>query len=324
MPQTIALMSIRAVCSPWGERGGLAGMVGGALAVVNGREIVTAGDEPLSEGAVVRMWFARVASRSQSARTQEAYMAALRRFAAFREGAALLATTRADALRYAEHLAGTGLAPASVAQALSAMRSLFSFAADLGAIPYSPFAIVRTPKVSTGGAPRMLAKSEVRAMLDAAEPKWRAMILLLATTGLRISEALDATWDHTFTDPQGNTGLRVVGKGGKAREVKLLPAVVAALKPLRAGPFLLPNNKGERLSHQAADAALGRIATKAGLGKKVSAHWLRHFLATQALAAGAPLLQVQQDLGHAALATTQRYLHAAKGLEKTSADFVGL
>ncbi len=300
-------------------------MVEGALAVVNGRAVATVGDEPLSEGAVVRMWLSRVASRSHSVKTQEAYLAALRRFSAFRDGQPLLATTRAEALRYAEHLAGTGLAPASVAQALSAMRSLFSFSADLGAVPYSPFAIVRTPKVASEGAPRILSKDEVQAMLDVAEPKWRAVILLLATTGLRISEALDATWAHVFADPDGRTGLRVVGKGGKAREVKLMPSVVATLAPLRTAPdgYLLPNNKGERLSHQAADAALARIATKAGLGKRVSAHWLRHFMATQALAGGMDLLRVQADLGHAALTTTQRYLHAARGLERTSADVIG-
>ncbi len=162
-------------------------------------------------------------------------------------------------------------------------------------------------------------------MLEASEGKTRAMILLLATTGLRISEALDARWSDTYQDPLGNAGLRVVGKGGKARSVKVLPAVVEALRPFRASQdgYLLPNASGERMSHQSADQAISRAAARAGItDRRVSAHWLRHFLATQALAAGAPLLQVQQDLGHAALATTQRYLHAAKGLEKTSADYV--
>jgi|GEM_PF-6369749 len=58
---------------------------------------------------------------------------------------------------------------------------------------------------------------------------------------------------------------------------------------------------------------LARAAKWVGLEKHVSAHWLRHFLATQALANGTDLLQVQKDLlGHPKLATTQRYLHAAQ------------
>jgi integrase len=51
---------------------------------------------------------------------------------------------------------------------------------------------VRTPKASTQGVPRMLSQNEVRGMPDASENKTHALILLLATTGLRISEALDA------------------------------------------------------------------------------------------------------------------------------------
>lgn len=299
-------------------------MVGGDLVTVNGRAVATLGEEALSEGAVVRMWFSRVASRSRSAETQTAYLRALRRFSAFRGGAPLLATTRTEALAYAEHLAASGLAPASAAQALSAMRSLFGFAADLGAVPFSPFGIVRTPKVATEGAPRMLSQAEVRAMVQASEGKCRALIVLLARTGLRISEALDAKWEHAYSDPHGNTGIRVVGKGGKAREVKLVPQVLEALAPWKAaGGYLLPNREGGRMSKQSADQMLARAAKRAGLEKSVSAHWLRHYLATTALANGAPLLQVQKDLGHAALATTQRYLHAAEGLQKTSADAVG-
>ena len=171
----------------------------------------------------------------------------------------------------------------------------------------------------------MLSRAEVRAMVDAGSPKGRALVLLLSTTGLRISEALAATWADTYSDPHGNTGLRVVGKGGKVRDVKLLPSVVSALSEWKVdGGPLLPARHGGHMSKQSADALLSRLAKKAGVQKNVSAHWLRHYLATQALANGAPLLTVQRDLGHAALATTQRYLHAAEGLDKTSADFVAL
>ena len=155
-------------------------------------------------------------------------------------------------------------------------------------------------------------------MLAASEGKTHALILLLVTTGLRISEALDARWNHLYADPHGSTGLRVAGRGAKVRDVQILPAVVEALKPFRTGPagYLIPNDKGARLSQQAADQAIARAAQRAGIDKQVSAHRLRHYLAN-----GADLLQVQKDLGHAALATIQRYLHAAKGLDKTSADF---
>ena len=162
-------------------------------------------------------------------------------------------------------------------------------------------------------------------MVAAAPPKGRALLLLLGTTGLRISEALGATWAHVYTDPSGKVRLRVIGKGGKAREVKLLPAVVEALGPFKTAPDapLLPGRPGMPWSKENADGMLRRIAKAAGVDKAVSAHWLRHFMATQALAGGMDLLRVQADLGHSALATTQRYLHAAKGLQRTSADIIG-
>lgn len=285
-------------------------------------------EAPADECALVDLWLASVWRRSNSAKTLEAYRRALARYRFWLGDRALRSVQLPDAVAYARHLEGTGLAASSQAQALAAVRSLYRFLAKVGpaagGVEHSPFEAVPTPKVATAGAPRMLSTAEVRAMLEVASPKGAALVRLLATTGLRISEALGATWTHVFTDPHGNTGLRVVGKGGKAREVKLTPAVLEALAPWKTadGP-LVPARHGGPMSKQSADAMLARLARKAGIGKNVSAHWLRHYLATQALANGAPLLTVQRDLGHAALATTQRYLHAAEGLKRTSADFVG-
>jgi len=279
-------------------------------------------DAPLDAPAVLRMWLARAYARSHSDATLRAYTAAVQRFQRHIGDRDLLSVTQREALWYAQALGESGLAPASQARDLAALRSLFTFAEDLGVVAKSPWRIVRGPKVATEGAPRMLSREDLRAMMAAATPKGRALLLLLATTGLRISEALDATWAHVYTDPMGNTGLRVVGKGGKERSVKLLPMVVDALAAWRTadGP-IWPARHGGKCSPQSADAMIGRICKAAGV-KHVSAHWLRHHLATVALANGADLLQVQQDLGHASLRTTQKYLHMAKGLQRTSADYV--
>ncbi|MDE3095812.1 MAG: tyrosine-type recombinase/integrase [Chloroflexota bacterium] len=271
--------------------------------------------------AVVRLWLARAYARSHSDGTVRAYTGAVQRFAAHL-GRDVLTATQTEALWYAQALGECGMASATQAKHLAALRSLFSFAEDLGAVAKSPFRVVLAPRVAADGAPRMLSREELRAMLAAAAPKGRALLLLLATTGLRISEALDATWAHVYRDPTGNTGLRVVGKGGKARSVKLLPRVLQALEAWRtdAGP-LWPARHGGRCSQQAADRMLARIAVAAGV-RHVSAHWLRSYLATQAFVAGADLMQVQSDLGHASVRTTQRYIRLAKGLVRTSADLV--
>ncbi len=64
------------------------------------------------------------------------------------------------------------------------------------------------------------------------------------------------------------------------------------------------------------------LSQRAGINKTVTPHVLRHSFATLALLNGADLLRVKEDLGHGALSTTQRYLHAAKNLEQGSADFL--
>ena len=61
---------------------------------------------------------------------------------------------------------------------------------------------------------------------------------------------------------------------------------------------------------------------QAGIGKAASPHWFRHSHATLALAGGASLVQVQRDLGHVSLQTTQKYLHLVHGLRQGSADFL--
>ena len=66
---------------------------------------------------------------------------------------------------------------------------------------------------------------------------------------------------------------------------------------------------------------LGRLSWRVGV-RHVSAHCLRHHNLTTAFARGADLLTVQRDAGHASIRTTQRYLHAATGLARTTADYV--
>jgi integrase/recombinase XerD len=271
----------------------------------------------------IDMWLRATLERSGSRETHTAYARALRRFQAWWGDRPLLAVRPADAVRYAEYLRTCGLAPSSQSQAIAAMRSLYGFAARSGVLPSSPFQNAPTPKVGPRAVTSSLEREDIEQMLAVARPRPQAVLLLLATTGLRISEALDARWSDTFTDERERTGLRVAGRG-RARTVKLLPAVVDALAAIRQGEYLLPARDGGRWTKQGADAMLARLAKRAEIGKPVSAEGLRRFLATHALAGGAPLVQVQQDLGHAALATTQRYLRAGAGLEMGSADFLHL
>ncbi|MFO0092334.1 MAG: tyrosine recombinase [Armatimonadota bacterium] len=142
----------------------------------------------------------------------------------------------------------------------------------------------------------------------------RAFLELLYGTGLRVSEAVSLRTDAVLT---GDQALRVTGKRGKTRVLPVPGETWAwvetyvrdarpqlASKPVAA---LWLNDRGGPLSRQSADRIVRQRARRAGLGRGISAHTLRHTYAVHLLEGGADLRAVQELLGHASLATTQIY-----------------
>lgn len=118
--------------------------------------------------------------------TITAYRADVAAFRAFSRKP-LRATYLGDLQRYADVLSG---APATRARRLKALKSLLSFAARLGYMPFNVGAAIRGPKVETKLAERILSERQVFALLEAVEnnPRDHALIRLLYNGGLRVSE----------------------------------------------------------------------------------------------------------------------------------------
>ncbi|MEM6490516.1 MAG: tyrosine-type recombinase/integrase, partial [Pseudomonadota bacterium] len=114
--------------------------------------------------------------------------------------------------------------------------------------------------------------------------------------------------------PLGQT-LRVKGKGGKTRDLPVLPIVAAKLDVYLARcPFrgdgdapLFRGAKGGRLNARIAQLRIAQLRRGLGLSERVTPHALRHAFATHLLSGGADLRVIQELLGHASLSTTQRY-----------------
>lgn len=264
--------------------------------------------------------------------TRPLYSANVRRFARWLNKS-LLEATRADVQRYMVYLASArqegkhagkeGLAPASIVRHVAAISSFLDYCVDEGALTVNPAARVRRPSVES--APRIgLTLDESRALLTAAEkhsPRAYALVLLLLSTGLRISEAIGADID-SIGDDGGHAILQVVRKGGGRGRVPLPPAVLAAVRGLigdrTEGPIFLKFRRDGRMSPRAARHVLVAIADRAGLGH-VHPHRLRHTAATLALKAGADVVRVQRMLGHKRPETTMRYLQGITDLDDSPA-----
>ena len=267
--------------------------------------------------------------RGLSAHTLRAYEGDLRQLLGFLEeyrgGATSPSDVDALAVRsFVAWCARRGLSRRSQGRALSAVRSLFRWAAREGRAPANVAAGVRTPKTDKK-LPRHLRPGEVERVLDAPlgrddalALRDRALLELLYATGLRVGELVGLDWRDL--DLKGRV-LRVIGKGGKERMVPFgVPAQQALqdwLRPWeqlrsselgREEPVFL-NARGERLSARSVRRLLDRATAEASLDGHVSPHALRHSFATHLLERGADLRAIQELLGHASLATTQRYTH---------------
>ena len=208
----------------------------------------------------------------------------------------------------------------SVARALSAVRSFHRFLLREGVTTRDPAVGVAHPRLPRS-LPRPLPVDDVRRLLEAPDPttpaglRDRAILELLYGSGLRISELTGLDVDDIDVE---SASLRVLGKGGKEREVPLGSFASAAVTAylIRGRPALASgasrgalflNARGGRLSRQSCARSLTRYVRLAGIDRRVTLHTLRHSFATHLLEGGADVRVVQELLGHASVATTQIY-----------------
>ncbi|WP_394652177.1 tyrosine recombinase XerC [uncultured Sphingomonas sp.] len=266
-------------------------------------------------------WAAHLSrDRRRSAHTVRAYKATAERLIRFLERHrgepvdrdALQTITAGDLRAFLAQRRSEGLANASAARELSAVRGFLAWAG-------AEAPRLKGPRVRKG-VPRPIAPDEVVALAeevaDEAREPWIAardwaLLLLLYGAGLRIGEALALTGAAL---PIGET-LAVTGKRDKTRMVPILPQVADAVTryaelqpwPIGRDTPLFRGAKGGPLAagviRRSVQGARGRL----GLGERTTPHALRHSFATHLLGRGADLRALQELLGHASLSSTQIY-----------------
>jgi integrase/recombinase XerC len=214
------------------------------------------------------------------------------------------------------------LSRATVQRRLFAIKAFFRWRETMAGAA-SPARALRSPRAQRR-LPAILPEDDVRRLIEAdsedggpAALRDRAILETLYSSGLRVSELVGLNW----RDVDDEVGMVLVrsGKGNKDRMVPIGEPALDALKAWRRampkaweldGP-VITNLRGGRLTTRAVENILARRIVAAGLGSSITPHGLRHCFATHMLNAGADLRSIQEMLGHASLATTQRYTHVS-------------
>ena len=230
--------------------------------------------------------------------------------------------TRADLRKWIASLSREGLAPTSVARAVSAARGFFKFLMLDGHITHNPSEDLDTPQ-RFNYLPKFLSEDEINNLLSAPDVSTeegirdRAILETMYASGLRVSELVGLKQ----TDVDLLAGLLVChGKGSKERRVPLGKSAIHWLQQYSAvkagyGRPSSPNvflHRGKPFTRQLAWSMIKRRAEQAGI-KNVSPHTLRHSFATHLLQHGADSRSVQALLGHSDISTTQIYTHITDG-----------
>ena len=203
------------------------------------------------------------------------------------------------------------------------MRSFYRFLELDGYIDNDPSELIDSP-TQDKHLPEVLSLKEVD-MLEASIDlsKWegqrnKAIIEVLFSCGLRVSELVNLTLSHLYLDEQY---VRVVGKGSKERLVPISEKAIQELRNwfidrnmmtnIKKGEedYVFLNRRGAHLTRTMILIMIKQQAIEAGIKKTISPHTLRHSFATALLEGGADLRVIQALLGHEKIATTEIYTH---------------
>lgn len=218
-----------------------------------------------------------------------------------------------------------GYASSSIARALIAIKVFLRFLFREQVLDQNLSALLETPKLWQL-IPEVMTQEEVERLLEAPDPatssgaRDKAILEVLYASGLRVSEVCSLSL-YSIDE----TSVKVTGKGGKDRIVPIgRPALRAVdhyllrYRDRHGGDALFVTNRGKRIDRIGIWKMIKKYALKVGIQKTISPHTLRHSFATHLLDHGADLRIIQEMLGHAQIATTDRYTHVSHSRLQTA------
>ncbi len=227
---------------------------------------------------------------------------------------------------FLEFITEIGMSAYSQARILSGIKAFYKYLLFENLIDVDPTMLIEGPKLGRK-LPDTLSFPEIESLLHAIDlstpegARNRAMLEVLYSSGLRVSELVDLRLNHVDFELEF---LRVIGKGSKERMVpvgsealKFLRIYIKEVrgkhphKPVQKGfeSYVFLNRNGRKLTRVMIFTIIKNLAKNIGLNKTISPHTFRHSFATHLIEGGADLRAVQEMLGHESITTTEIYTH---------------
>jgi len=224
---------------------------------------------------------------------------------------------------YLKYLGELELSAYSQSRMLSGIKSFYSFLEYEEILSENPAQLIDSPRLGRK-LPDVLNILEIERIFDSIDmstpegTRNRAMLEVLYSSGLRVSELINLKLNYVYFDIGF---LRIIGKGNKER---LVPIGKSAIKHLKIyideirchiniqpgyGNFVFLNRRGKGLTRVMIFTIIKNLVKAAGIEKQVSPHTFRHSFATHLVEGGADLRAVQEMLGHESITTTEIYTH---------------
>lgn len=258
--------------------------------------------------------------KNVSASTLASYKRDVVRFAKYAEEnkTDIISAGRKHILSYILSMQNEGRANASVMRAIASIKSLYSFLVSKDAIEKNPSLDITPPKKEKK-MPGYLSCEEINALLESPDISTlrglrdRAILEIMYASGLKVTEVISMQLDDIDTDLgylkcSGGANIRIVPLGRSA--VNAAKSYIAIARPSMAKEnetTLFVNCTGCKMTRQGLWKLIKEYAAKAGIGKSITPHLLRHSFAVHLLENGADLISIQEMLGHKDASSTQMY-----------------
>lgn len=227
---------------------------------------------------------------------------------------------------FLEYINELGMSAHSQARILSGIKGFYKYLVFEEILEKDPTVLLEGPRLGRK-LPDTLSFHEIEKLLagiDLSAPEGarnRAMLEVLYSSGLRVSELVELKLNHLYFDVGF---IRVIGKGNKERLVPIGREAMKYLKvyidevrgrpphkPVQKGfeAYTFLNRNGRKLTRVMIFTIIKNLAVKVGIKKTISPHTFRHSFATHLIEGGADLRAVQEMLGHESITTTEIYTH---------------